>query len=77
MKTLIQNGLVLIKDGAGWKTDKADILIDGNRIAAVGTGLDAGGGEVIDAAGKMAKASAYDGVLVVGDALHQIAVVRD
>ena len=54
MKTLIQNGLVLIKDGAGWKTEKADILIDGNRIAAVGTGLDAGGGEVIDAAGKMA-----------------------
>ena len=54
MKTLIQNGLVLIKDGAGWKTEKADILIDGNRIAAVGTGLDAVGGEVIDAAGKMA-----------------------
>ena len=40
MKTLIKNGLVLLRDGAGWKTEKQDILIEGNRIAKIGPSLD-------------------------------------
>ena len=35
MTTLIKNGLALLWDDAGWKIEPADILIDGNRIAAV------------------------------------------
>src|SRR6476659_5444434 len=45
MPTLIKNGTVVAAD----RTYKADVLIDGERIAAVGTGLS--GDTVIDASG--------------------------
>lgn len=53
MKTLIKGGLVLLREGAGWKTEKADVLVDGNRIARVAPDLDAGDCRVIDAADKL------------------------
>ena len=50
MKTLIRNGLVLLRDEQGWKTDKKDVLIDGNRISGILTpGTDSDGATVIDA----------------------------
>ena len=54
MKTLIKNGLVLLRDGAGWKTEKQDILIEGNRIAKIGPSLDDEGCRVIDAGNRLA-----------------------
>ena len=53
MKTLIKNGLALLWDESGWRYEKKDILINGNRIECVGdlTALEAG--KVIDAAGKL------------------------
>ena len=53
MSTLIRNGLVLLADGAGWKTEKKDIRIDGNRIARVGEDLPAEGCAVIDATDRL------------------------
>ena len=53
MKTLIKNGLVLLRDGEGWKTEKKDVLIDGNRIGRIAPSLDAEGADVIDAAGRL------------------------
>ena len=53
MKIRIQNGQVLLRSGAGWKAEKKDLLIDGNRIAAVGELPDADADRVIDAAGKL------------------------
>ena len=53
MKTLIQNGLVLLQDGSGWKTEKKDVLIDGNRIESIGTSLNPEGCRVIDAKDKL------------------------
>ena len=53
MSTLIRNGLVLLVDGAGWKTEKKDIRIDGNRIVRVGEDLPAEGGTVIDATDRL------------------------
>ena len=42
MKTLFSNGTVLsMKDRDSVTTERADVLIDDDRIAAVGTGLDA------------------------------------
>ena len=35
MKTLIKDGLVLLKDGDGYRIEKNDVLIDGDRIALV------------------------------------------
>ncbi len=49
MKILIQNGLVV--DGSGAAGYQADVLLDGDRIAAIGTGLVAEGALVIDATG--------------------------
>ena len=54
MKTLIKNGLVLLRDGAGWKTEKQDILIEGNRIGKIGPALNAEGCRVIDAENRLA-----------------------
>ena len=54
MKTLIKNGLVLLRDGAGWKTEKQDILIEGNRIAEIGSSLDDEGCRVIGAENRLA-----------------------
>ncbi|MEM9071619.1 MAG: dihydropyrimidinase [Myxococcota bacterium] len=47
MATIIQGGTVVTAEGE----QRADILIDGETIAAVGTNLDAAGAEVIDASG--------------------------
>ena len=52
MTTLIRNGLVLLSSGSGWKTEKADILIEGNRIAKIAPSL-SGEGETIDASGML------------------------
>ncbi|MBO7376279.1 MAG: amidohydrolase family protein, partial [Clostridia bacterium] len=54
MSILIKNGLVLLRDGAGWKTERRHIVIEGNRIAKITRRLpDAGEFRVIDAAGKL------------------------
>ena len=53
MKTLIQNGLALLYGAAGWRLEKADVLIDGNRIERIAPSLDAAGCRVIDAADKL------------------------
>ncbi len=53
MKTLIQNGLVLLRDENGWRYEKLDILIDGNRIARIAASVAAEDASVIDAAGKL------------------------
>ncbi|MBQ6248168.1 MAG: amidohydrolase, partial [Kiritimatiellae bacterium] len=53
MKTLIQNGLVLLWDEGGWRYEKLDILLDGNRIARVEASIAAEGADVVDAAGKL------------------------
>jgi dihydropyrimidinase len=59
MRTLISNGTIVTADGSYG----ADILIDGETIAAVGAGLDANGmtaDETIDAAGKYVIPGAID-----------------
>ncbi|MBV9282877.1 MAG: dihydropyrimidinase, partial [Chloroflexi bacterium] len=48
MKTLIQNGTIVTVG----ETFQADVLIDGETIAAVGRNLAAGDATVLDAAGK-------------------------
>ena len=54
---LLKDGFVLLQDGEGWKYEKKDILIDGNRIAAVMDEAPApmayAADEVIDALGKL------------------------
>lgn len=50
---LIRNALVLA-GGGDWQGRRADIRIEGNRIAAVGSGLDAGGGQVIEGRDRLA-----------------------
>ena len=49
MKTLIKNGLVLLYDESGWRTEQKDVLINGNRIERIGTDLNAEDCSVIDA----------------------------
>ncbi len=46
--TLIRGAHVLTMDAALGTIPGGDVLIEGNRIAAVGTGLDAAGAEVVD-----------------------------
>ena len=54
MKTLIKNGLVLLQEDAGWKTEKKDLLIEGNRIAKIlEPGSPAEGARVLDAADRL------------------------
>ena len=48
--TLITGATVLT--GTGERLDNADVLIRDGKIAEVGTGLDAGDAEVVDASGK-------------------------
>ncbi|MBQ0078925.1 MAG: dihydropyrimidinase [Eubacterium sp.] len=48
MAILIKNGIVVTAEGES----KADILVDGESIVAVGEGLEAEGAEVVDAEGK-------------------------
>ena len=50
-RTLIKGAIVLTQDPQLGELPSADILIDGDTIAAVGPGLDAGDAKVIDAAG--------------------------
>src|SRR5512143_1462528 len=47
MTTLIQHGLVVGADG----TTAADVLIDGETVAAVGPGVSAPGADIVDATG--------------------------
>jgi dihydropyrimidinase len=47
MRTLVQGGELVTAGGVR----RADVLIDGETIAAIGTGLDAAGAEVVDASG--------------------------
>jgi len=47
-KTLIQGAFVLTQDEGLGSLPRGDVLIDGDRIAAVGVGLSAEGAEVID-----------------------------
>lgn len=47
MRTLVQGGDIVTAGGVR----RADVLIDGETIAAIGSGLDAAGAEVVDAAG--------------------------
>lgn len=51
-KTLIQNGTVITMNPAR-DVVMMDILVEGDRIKAMGVGLDSQGAEVIDAAGKI------------------------
>ena len=57
MKTLIKDGLVLLKDGNGLKIEKNDILISGNMIEAVSSGFNPRfmyeADEIVDAFGKL------------------------
>ena len=50
---LIQGGTVLSMDPALGDIERGDVLIEGDRIAAVGAGLKAPGAERIDAAGML------------------------
>jgi len=57
MKTIIKDGLVLLKDGEGYKIEKNDVLIDGERIALVAPEIPQKmlymADEVVDAFGKI------------------------
>ena len=50
---VIRGGAVLSMDAGVGDFAEADVLVDGKKIAAVGRNIDAGGAEVIDAAGKI------------------------
>src|SRR6195952_4205939 len=56
MGTLIKNGTVVNADGSA----RADVLIDGERIAAVGAGVDAAGATVVDATGLLVMPGGID-----------------
>jgi len=49
MRTLIRGGTLV----TATRTYVADILIEGERIAEIGPGLDVAGAEILDAAGKL------------------------
>ena len=57
MKYLLKNGTVV----SGTETKKADILIEGEKIAAVGENLPADGAEVLDLKGKLLFPGFIDG----------------
>ena len=63
MKTLIRDARVLTFDGQDREYPRADILIDGNAIAAIGPGPLPGaeGAQVIEAAGKLAMPGLING----------------
>jgi cytosine/adenosine deaminase-related metal-dependent hydrolase len=52
-KTLIRGAHVLTMDGALGEIPVGDVLIEGSRIAAVGTDLDPGGAELVDGADRV------------------------
>ena len=53
MKTLLKNGLVLLYDESGFRYEKKDVIIDGNRIESVAEDLSEEGCKVIDATDKL------------------------
>lgn len=53
MKTLIKDGLVLLYDKSGWRYEKQNILISGNRIEKITSSGESDGRKIIDAAGKL------------------------
>jgi cytosine/adenosine deaminase-related metal-dependent hydrolase len=61
MKTLIRNAHVLTLDAQDREYPRADILIDGTAIAAIGPGLQAEGAQVIEAAGTLAMPGLING----------------
>jgi 5-methylthioadenosine/S-adenosylhomocysteine deaminase len=63
MKTLIRNARVLTLDAQDREHPRADILVEGSRIAAIGPGplLGAEGARVIEAAGKLAMPGLING----------------
>jgi 5-methylthioadenosine/S-adenosylhomocysteine deaminase len=61
MKTLIRNARVLTLDAEDREHARADILIDGDRISAIGQNLAADGAKVIEAAGKLAMPGLING----------------
>lgn len=56
MSTLISNGTIVTAEGSR----KADILIEGETIARIGVGLDAGDAEVVDATGMLVMPGGID-----------------
>lgn len=56
MSFLIKNGIIVNSDS----TLRADVLVEGSKIAAIGTNLSAEGAEVVDAAGKYVLPGAID-----------------
>src|SRR5947209_3870259 len=60
MTTLIRNARVLTLDAEGREHARADILIEGDRIAAIGPDL-ATDGTIIDASGKLAMPGLING----------------
>jgi dihydropyrimidinase len=56
MRTLIKNGTIVNADA----TSRADVLVDGERIALIGEGLDVAADRTIDAAGKWLIPGAID-----------------
>src|SRR3989475_7855208 len=56
MKTLIRNGTVVTGSG----TAKTDVLIDGEKIAAIGNGLEVKADQTIDAEGRYVMPGAVD-----------------
>ena len=57
MKYLLKNGTVV----SGDKSEKLDILVDGEKIVNVGKDLEAGDAEVIDVEGKLLFPGFIDG----------------
>lgn len=56
MRTLIQGGTVV----TAADTTRADVLVDGEKVVAVGTGLDAGAERTVDATGRYVMPGAID-----------------
>src|SRR5258708_37529462 len=56
MRTLIKNGTVVTAND----TNKTDVLIDGEKIAAIGSGLSTGADQVIDAENRYVMPGAID-----------------
>ena len=61
MTTLIRNARILTLDAQDREHARADILIEDDRIAAIGPNLAADGARVIEAAGKLAMPGLING----------------
>lgn len=73
---VIRGGEVLTMDGAP-RRERLDVAIAGGRIAALGTALDAGGAEVLDARGALVVPGLIDLHAHLGFKLHGQEVVAD